>query len=160
RLHLWDVPNHKFLRTIELQRAIKSVTFSPDGKTVATAAADGTARVWSVETGQQIGKEMQHDFDMQSGTYYDIPVRRFSSDNSRLWPASGSTLRLWDATTGELIAARAHAADVKSALFSPDGQRILSASSDGTAKLWDATLTPIKTFRHRGAVFAADFEKH
>jgi WD40 repeat protein len=160
RLHLWDVPNHKFLRTIELPRAIKSVVFSPDGKKVAAAVADGTARVWSVETGQQIGKQMQHDFNMQSGTYYDIPVLLFSADGARLLTASGSTLRLWDATTGELIAARAHAAEVKSALFSPDGHRILSSSSDGTAKLWDATLTPIKTFRHRGAVFTAEFEKN
>src|SRR5262249_47730784 len=52
-----------------------------------------------------------------------------------------------------------HAGAVNSVAFSADGQRILTGSGDGTAKLWDSssgrellTLTG-----HRGAVFSAAF---
>lgn len=45
-----------------------------------------------------------------------------------------------DATTGqEIIALRGHEDWVQSASFSPDGARIVTASNDRTARLWDAT---------------------
>ena len=49
---------------------------------------------------------------------------------------------------------------VTSAAFSPDGTRIVTASADGTARLWDArTGEPIgKTLRQDGPVRAATFD--
>jgi WD40 repeat protein len=50
------------------------------------------------------------------------------------------TARIWDAKTGQEIAAlRAHEHWVTSASFSPDGERIVTASMDHTARIWDAT---------------------
>jgi WD40 repeat protein len=47
---------------------------------------------------------------------------------------------LWN-LEGQLLAdLNKHKDIVKSAVFSPDGRRILTASGDGTAKLW---LTPV-----------------
>ena len=46
---------------------------------------------------------------------------------------------LWDAATGQEVAAlRGHTGDVNSASYSPDGGRIITASSDGTARVWNA----------------------
>src|SRR5205085_6750271 len=64
------------------------------------------------------------------------------------------------AATGEPVTPLLqHAAAVYSALFSPDGSRVLTASADGTAGVWDARtgarlLPPIK---HRAAVLRAVF---
>jgi hypothetical protein len=44
------------------------------------------------------------------------------------------------ADTGkEAAVLKGHAGPVRSAAFSPDGQRVVTASSDHTARLWDAT---------------------
>jgi hypothetical protein len=51
-----------------------------------------------------------------------------------------------------------HQGPVNSAVFSPDGKRILTASSDGTAKLWDAGGKLLADLnKHKGAVLSAVF---
>ena len=40
---------------------------------------------------------------------------------------------------GELHTLTGHTKVVKSVAFSPDGQRIVSSSGDGTVKTWDAS---------------------
>ena len=37
---------------------------------------------------------------------------------------------------------RGHESSVRSAVFSPDGTRIVTASFDNTARLWDAASRP------------------
>ncbi|MCP4545583.1 MAG: hypothetical protein GY835_03825, partial [bacterium] len=39
----------------------------------------------------------------------------------------------------EILTFSGHTADVEGVAWSPDGSRIVTASSDGTAKVWDAT---------------------
>jgi dipeptidyl aminopeptidase/acylaminoacyl peptidase len=52
-----------------------------------------------------------------------------------------------------------HEKEVNSAQFSPDGQRIVTASRDKTARLWDAaSAKPVgETVRHEGMITSAQF---
>ena len=70
------------------------------------------------------------------------------------------TARIWDAATGrELTVLRGHADAVRSAAFSPDGKRIVTASYDRTARIWDAAtgkeLTVLRG--HEDPVLSAAF---
>ncbi len=48
------------------------------------------------------------------------------------------TARVWDPLTGkELVVLRGHEGPVWSAAFSPLGDRIVTASLDKTARVWD-----------------------
>lgn len=53
-----------------------------------------------------------------------------------------------------------HEGRINSALFSPDGQRVVTASRDNTARVWDViTGQPITPpLRHAGAVESAEFD--
>ncbi len=58
-LVLFDVATGKELRKIELPQPVTSLTFSPDGRTLATENADRTITLWEVASGKmraQLGK--------------------------------------------------------------------------------------------------------
>ena len=46
---------------------------------------------------------------------------------------------------------------VRAVTFSPNGALVLTASADGTARLWRPDGTPVRTFAHRGPVTVATF---
>ena len=121
------------------QNSIASVTFSPDGTTLASGSWDNTVKLWDVATRTNIATLEGHKRDVTSVS--------FSPDGTLL--ASGSadaTVKLWDVGTHENIAALEGHNSVTSVSFSPDG--ILLASADRyNIKLWDvSTYTNITTF--------------
>ena len=94
----------------------------------------------------------------------EVHYAEFSPDGSRILTASrDNAVRLWDAGTGEAVgramqheqrAVQTAGPDVfqgnfkaVTAHFSPDGQRVATASVDGTARVWDGhtgePLTPL-----------------
>ena len=109
-----------------------SASFSPDGRWVVTASADGTARLWDTTTGKPVGQPLRHDSRVNSAV--------FSPDGKWVVTASeDQTARLWEAASGKLLTIfQGHTNAVTGAVFSPDGKWVLSASKDGTARLWEA----------------------
>ncbi|MEG4083766.1 WD40 repeat domain-containing protein, partial [Microcoleus sp. POL10_C6] len=110
------------------QDAVGSVSFSRDGKYIATASWDKTARLWDV-TGKLIQEFKGHQEGVSSVS--------FSRDGKYIATASwDKTARLWD-VTGKLIQEfKGHQDAVFSVSFSPDGKYIATASWDNTARLW------------------------
>ena len=62
---------------------------------------------------------------------------------------------MWDSINGrESLALHGHKAEVKSVAYSPDGERLATASDDQTAKVWDAaTGQELLTLRGHTARF-------
>ncbi|MDZ8054957.1 MAG: eIF2A-related protein [Aulosira sp. ZfuVER01] len=119
------------------QDVVQSVSFSPDGKILATASYDNTVKLWRLD-GSLIKTLKGH-------TKPVISVA-FSSDSQMIASASqDGTVRLWQ-RDGNLIGSfKAHQDSVLSVAFSPDGQTIATASKDKTAKLWRVNGQPITT---------------
>ncbi len=131
---------------------VHSVSFSPDGATLASGAGDGKVKLWNAETATNIATFEGHT-DL-------IRHVSFSPDGATL--ASGavdSTIKLWNVATGQAIATLlGHQNAVSSVSFSPDGAMLASSSDDKTIKLWDVlTKENIAALDHTYRVLAVSF---
>lgn len=113
------------------QREITDITFGADGASVATAARDGTARLWDAGTGRQTAIFPRHEGEVLS-------VSVSPNGASVATASSDQTAHIWDVATGHEVARlRGHRGIVWRASFSPDGTRVATASSDRSARVWD-----------------------
>ena len=136
---IYEVATSRALMLLPTASRVYSVSFSPDGATLASGALDGTVRLWAVATGEPIAPLEGHTDRVLSVS--------FSPDGATL--ASGAldgTVRLWAVATGEPIAPlEGHTDRVLSVSFSPDGATLASGAG-GTILLWDVvTGEPIAT---------------
>lgn len=132
------------------QGAVNSVSFSPNGKYIATASEDGTARLWNQEGNLEV-ELIGHQGKVRSVS--------FSPNGQYIATASeDSTAILWDLSGNSITQFIGHQAWVGSVSFSPNGQYIATASEDGTAKLWNLSGNLIAEFiGHRGWVLSVSF---
>ena len=117
---------------------------------------DGTAKIWSVETGECLLTLEGHEADAA------VLSIAFSPDGEDvvLTGSLDDTAKLWSVETGEcLFTLKGHGDAVHSVAFSPIGDAVLTCSSDGTAKLWSVrTGECLLTLDGRGdGVFSAVF---
>jgi WD40 repeat protein/transcriptional regulator with XRE-family HTH domain len=130
--HVWEVATGQTVRILSGHSdAVLRVSFSGDGKYLATASFDGTARLWDFATGQTVR--------VFAGHQDWVTAAIFSPDDKYLATSSkDGTARLWDVATGETLRTfTGHADAVWDAVFSPDGKYLLTAGGDKTARLWD-----------------------
>jgi WD40 repeat protein len=108
---------------------VNELAFSQDGRRLATAGGDGTARVWDLGSG-----ELLRTFSGHTGPVTSVA---FSPGGGRLATASvDRTAKLWNTQTGQVLRTLlGHTAPVNSVVFSPDGNSLMTASADGTAQI-------------------------
>ena len=128
---------------------VNGLAFSPDGSRLATGARDKTIRVWDTSTGDE--RPILKGYDVGD------TLLAFSPDCKLLAAASciGSEISLWDADTGKLLAQLSgQQLSLSAIVFSSDGTRLISGSSDQTVRIWDvATRQQLSTLKTGNAVY-------
>lgn len=110
---------------------VTNVTFSPDGRWLATSSVDGTAHLWDMQTREEVTILTGHQ-----GAVNDLA---FSPDGKVLATVGDDmTLRLWDMTTYQArVMSTNHTLWVISVAFNSDGTRLVTTSRDDSVQVWD-----------------------
>jgi WD40 repeat protein len=147
----WDAQTGRLLKTLSGHtEKVTSVAFSKDGATLASASGDDTIKIWDVSSGQLI-RTVTGFTPGVSG----IESVGFSPDGQMLVASSGVQVKIFETVSGKLLRAfetnEAHTSggpvgmqmttccgsEARSAVFSPEGNLVVSGHEDGTIKLWD-----------------------
>lgn len=112
--------------------AVECVTFSPDGKLLATGEESGLVRIWENGSGKEILA--------LGGHLRKVNRTAFSPDGK--WLVSGSddrSVRLWDIEKGQAAwVTEENVKEIEGVAFSPDGKTVISGGLDFHLKVWDA----------------------
>jgi WD40 repeat protein len=143
---------------------VNRVTFSPDGKQLATASMDDSVKLWEADSGRLIRTFEDHGL-MPSGVAFRPDGKQLACCGSRYDPETRSLghfdIKLLDLASGQVVGTlHGHTSHVVCVTFSPDGLRLASAGGeDRTVKVWDLqTGHELHTLRgHANGVAAVAF---
>lgn len=123
----------RWTQTFE-KETINAIAFSPDGRFIAAAGADGVVSLLDAKTGA-----VRRRMEGHAAAVLCVAVH----PESKIIASGGAdrSIRLWDAETGKLIRAiNNHAEAVNALAFSPDGKMLTSASSDRSVRIWQHAI--------------------
>lgn len=130
--HLLSYERHRWM--------IRSLAWSPDGRTLASGSSDGTIHLWDVASGETFWTHSPGP-----GAYVWAMVLAWSPNGRHLALGDDSgRVRICDVReteprqlTGEWTRTyRGHTNWINALSWSPDGSRIASASDDKTVRIW------------------------
>ena len=159
QIRLWQI-NGEASKTITVQGSISSISFSPDGKLMASAymlqeTAEGSkVTVWDLNTGNELITFHAHDDR--------ITTIHFSPDSQIIASASwDNTVKLWNLQGEELAVLggdNGYTDPVTDVSFAPNTEMLVSSSYDNTIKLWTFDGELLHTLKgHTSTVTDIDF---
>lgn len=124
---IWDVESGKLLADLTGHSGeIYTAQFSPDGKKIVTASKDNIVKIWSAESGELL-------IDIKSNINKLVSAS-FSPDGKKVLVRAEKT-SIWDIESRNLLTEMPENTYIQ---FSHDGKIVVTASNNGTTKLWDA----------------------
>ncbi len=145
-VHVHAISGDGGKRTVKVgEGAVGGVAFLDDA-TIIAARADGSLRVFEIESGKESKAMAGHE-----GAVRSLAV----APGGKVAASGGEdrSVRIWNVAEGkEARKLDGHEAAVVSVAFSADGQTLVSGAADGSVRVWNALDgSPITAFKQGGA---------
>jgi WD40 repeat protein/tRNA A-37 threonylcarbamoyl transferase component Bud32 len=120
---------------LDHEKEVVRVVFSPDGMRLVTVSRDMTAKLWTLDkAGELVGPGQVFEAAPDTGVVW---AADFSPDGTMLALGLGDgTVQLNPIHGGPSVQLLGHTSDAFRVRFAADGQSVVSASNDGTVRVW------------------------
>jgi len=119
------------LRLSAHKDVVDELAFSPNGSRLVSASHDGTAIVWELPSGKQLGVLKGHEKDHEMAVAY-------SPDGKTIATGSEDTIKLWqDGSWKFLRELKGHLLGILDLAFTADSRKLVTGSLDKTVGVWD-----------------------
>lgn len=135
---VWDCDTGTPMHTLKGHTSwVLTVSWSPDGGTIATGSMDNTVRLWDPSAGKQLGQPMKGHTKWITSLAWE-PYHLQDLDAPRIASASkDATVRIWNAVLNRVdMVLSGHKGSVSCVRWGGTGN-IYTASHDKTIKIWD-----------------------
>lgn len=132
---------------------VNSVTWSPNGKEIASCGQDGLVKFWDAGSGKETASLVAH-----AG---GVAALAFSLQGELLATAgTDGTVKLWDVASRKIVGTFfGHLGTVRAVAIAPDATSLVSGGDDGTVRFWDVATrraTATRWGRPRSREMAVD----
>ena len=150
RVMLWDAATGHHLRTLVGHwRPLESLTYSPNGKQLASGGHDYSVRVWDAITGRHLLTLRSHNSQVSHVAY---------SPDGRYLATSGTySVKIWETKSGRHLRTLLVSQNdsVRFVAFTRDGRRLI-AQSEGYLQVWGSGRKPaVSLVAFRGGGWAS-----
>jgi WD40 repeat protein len=150
---VWDLAKRTVVQSLDPSAPVLSAEYSED-EAVVLANSGSSAHVWDARSGR-----LRATIEATQGDF--ISARLNGNATAVVTGSLAAPAQIWDAGTGQLIREFPEARGLWYAEFSPAGDRIVTASRDAHADVWDVRSGARvgSSLKHAGAVVDARFSK-
>ncbi|MGL6338588.1 MAG: AAA-like domain-containing protein, partial [Waterburya sp.] len=135
------------------QDVVNSVSYSPDGKLIASASSDNTVKIWQAD-GKLLSTLKGHQ---------DSVIDVAFSPQGKILASTGedNTIKLWSSQGILQKTISGHQGSVYQVNFSPQGDILASGSEDKTIRLWNTSNGKLRQVLvgHQSEILAINFSR-
>ncbi|HEU4420017.1 MAG TPA: WD40 repeat domain-containing protein, partial [Planctomycetota bacterium] len=162
--HIYGVADGKLQGTVRHSQEIGTLAFDGTGERLLTGSRDQTARLWQLQRESKGGLECR---ELRTFVGHGGPLLHVGFDRTNQLAVTGGqdgVLRIFDAGSG--LASNSAAIlqyeigpAIETAVFDPEGRRVLALARSNRAVIWDSGDTRgVVTLRQPGSLPAACFD--
>jgi WD40 repeat protein len=118
---------------------VLAIVFSPTGRSIVTASADRSIKVWSADDGRLLRTFSQHLEAVNTLVFRPLRAPEDKSLPGACASASDDrTIRIWQPEIGRMVRIiRHHGGPIFALAYAPDGQSLFSAGKEGIIRRFD-----------------------
>jgi WD40 repeat protein len=138
------------LRVLSVGNAVNAIAFSPDSASLAVVSGSGPLELWEPLAGTSQTLQDRRGISVRSVDFSPLGLEVVSGSQD-------TTVKLWDAKTGDLIGTLG-GANILAVAWSADGQYVAFGDTEGNIKILDQSLKIVVVSQaHQGQVISLAF---
>jgi WD40 repeat protein len=141
---MWNLDTGTLVRVLRHRHPVETLTLCPDGRRFVSTTREETT-LWDLESGTAIRAMESSGQVIWRHPNRSVGVAVSPCSRFLVTPGPGGAVHVQDLESGAVQRLRSHTGHVRGAVFTRNGERLVTGSEDGSLKVWDMTRLESQT---------------